>query len=78
MQMETAKPPAEAVKKEDCDINGICKKLKEYESAGNEKKVRKVFKDHKGNPTIGHGHLVTPESEKVFQEVFPDEQTSRS
>lgn len=66
-------PPAIVEKQEECDIPGICNKLKEYESAGNEEKVRRVYKDHKGLPTIGHGHLVTRDSQKIFQEVFVDE-----
>ena len=28
-----------------CDINGICKVIKGYESAGNEKKILGVYKD---------------------------------
>ena len=56
-----------------CDINGICKKIRTYESAGNEEKILGVYKDVKGLPTIGHGHLVTPKSESVFAEVFPEE-----
>ena len=31
-----------------CDINGICKVIKEYESAGNEQKILSVYKDSKG------------------------------
>jgi GH24 family phage-related lysozyme (muramidase) len=57
-----------------CDINGICKVIKSYESAGNEEKVLRVYKDSKGLPTIGHGHLITKESEKIFGETFPEEQ----
>lgn len=56
-----------------CDINGICKIVKTYESGGNEEKILGVYKDVKGLPTIGHGHLITPESEKVFKEVFAQE-----
>ena len=56
-----------------CDINGICKIIKGYESAGNEKKILGVYKDSKKLDTIGHGHLVTPQSEKIFKEVFADE-----
>lgn len=52
-----------------CDINGICKKIKEYESAGNEEKILSVYKDSKGFDTIGHGHLVTKESPKIFAEL---------
>ena len=56
-----------------CDINGICKVIRQYESAGNEEKILGVYKDSKGLPTIGHGHLVTKDSEKIFGEVFADE-----
>jgi GH24 family phage-related lysozyme (muramidase) len=56
-----------------CDINGICKVIKQYESAGNEEKILGVYKDSKNLDTIGHGHLVTPESEQIFKEVFPEE-----
>ena len=57
-----------------CDINGICKVIKEYESAGNEQKILSVYKDSKGLSTIGHGHLVTPKSSKIFSElnISPD------
>ena len=56
-----------------CDINGICKVIRDYESKGNEKKILGVYKDSKGLPTIGHGHLITKESGKIFGEVFADE-----
>jgi hypothetical protein len=56
-----------------CDINGICKVIKGYESAGNEDKILGVYKDSKKLDTIGHGHLVTPQSEQIFKEVFADE-----
>lgn len=56
-----------------CDVNGVCKIIRGYESAGNEEKVLSVYKDSKGLDTIGHGHLVTPESEKIFTETFPEE-----
>jgi len=55
-----------------CDINGICKVIRQYESAGNEQKILGVYKDSKGLPTIGHGHLVTSESPKVFTELGID------
>ena len=57
-----------------CDINGICKVIKEYESAGNEQKILSVYKDSKGLPTIGHGHLITPNSPKIFGEVFSEQE----
>ena len=53
-----------------CDINGICKVIKGYESAGNEDKILGVYKDSKKLDTIGHGHLVTPQSEEIFKEVI--------
>lgn len=52
-----------------CDINGICKVIREYESAGNEEKILSVYKDNKGFPTIGHGHLITKESPKIFSSL---------
>lgn len=60
---------APPIEKMECDINGICKVIKEYESAGNEEKILSVYKDSKGLPTIGHGHLVTKESPKIFSEL---------
>jgi len=53
----------------DCDINGICKEIKGYESAGNEEKILSVYKDSKGLDTVGHGHLVTAQSPKIFAEL---------
>ena len=63
-----------------CDINGICKVIRQYESAGNEKKILGVYKDSKGLPTIGHGHLVTKESPKIFSElnINPDVLTGKA
>jgi len=57
-----------------CDVNGICKIIKSYESAGNEKKILSVYKDSKGFDTIGHGHLITKDSPKIFGEVFAEEE----
>jgi GH24 family phage-related lysozyme (muramidase) len=59
----------EETQKVQCDINGICKVIKDYESAGNEQKILSVYKDSKGLSTIGHGHLVTPKSSKIFTEL---------
>ena len=56
-----------------CDINGICKIIRQYESGGNEKKILSRYLDSKDLPTIGHGHLITPESEQIFSDVFPAE-----
>lgn len=52
-----------------CDINGICKEIKGYESAGNEEKILSVYKDSKGLDTVGHGHLVTAQSPTIFAEL---------
>ncbi len=60
---------SQPIEKKECDINGICKVIKEYESAGNEEKILSVYKDSKGLPTIGHGHLVTKESPKIFSDL---------
>ena len=56
-----------------CDINGICKVIKQYESGGNEDKILSVYQDSKGLDTIGHGHLITPESKAIFNDVFAEE-----
>lgn len=61
-------------RKINCDINGICDLIRADESAGNEEKILSVYKDSKGLDTIGHGHLVTPESESIFNQVFEPEQ----
>jgi GH24 family phage-related lysozyme (muramidase) len=55
-----------------CDINGICKVIKQYESAGNEEKILSVYKDSKGFDTIGHGHLVTKNSPNVLGKTIKD------
>ena len=70
----------EANQKIQCDINGICKVIKQYESAGNEQKILSVYKDSKGLSTIGHGHLVTPPSPKIFAElnISPDVLTGKA
>ena len=56
-----------------CDINGICKVIKQYESGGNEDKILSVYQDSKGLDTIGHGHLITSDSPRIFAEVFPEQ-----
>ena len=63
-----------------CDINGVCKKLINYESAGNEEKILSVYKDSKGLDTVGHGHLVTAQSPKIFAElnISPDVLTGKA
>jgi hypothetical protein len=68
---EMAPPAPRKIK---CDINGICNTIRSDESAGNEKKILSVYKDNKGLPTIGHGHLITKNSPKIFEEVFAEEQ----
>jgi len=70
----------EADQKIQCDINGICKVIKQYESAGNEEKILSVYKDSKGLSTIGHGHLVTAQSPKIFAElnISPDVLTGKA
>lgn len=57
-----------------CDLEGVCRKIRTYESAGNEEKILRVYKDSKGLPTIGHGHLITKESPTIFGEVFGEEE----
>lgn len=63
-------PPQQ--KQINCDINGICNRLIQDESAGNEEKILSVYKDSKGLDTLGHGHLVGPNSEKVLGQVIKD------
>ena len=55
-----------------CDVDGICKVIKNYESAGNEQKILGVYKDSKGLPTIGHGHLIVKDSPKIMGKVITD------
>ena len=71
---------SDAKQKIECDIDGICKKIKEYESGGNEEKILSVYKDSKGLDTIGHGHLVTKESPKIFGDlnINPDVLTGKT
>lgn len=57
-----------------CDINGICKVIKQYESGGAGEKILSPYKDSKGLLTIGHGHLITKESPEIFNNVFAEEQ----
>lgn len=57
-----------------CDINGICNVTRKYESAGNEEKILSIYPDSKGLPTIGHGHLITTDTPKIFSEVFAEEE----
>ena len=58
-----------------CDVNNICTVIRGYESSGKvSPKIQSPYKDSKGLLTIGHGHLITPESESIFGEVFPEEQ----
>lgn len=71
--------PMASNEKMECDINGICKIVKQYESAGNEQKILSVYKDSKGLPTIGHGHLITPKSSKILSDlnISPDVLTGK-
>jgi hypothetical protein len=63
--------------KEGIDIPGIAKTIREYESAGaSHEKISRPFKDHKGKLTIGHGHLITDNSEDTFRKAFPEEHTT--
>jgi GH24 family phage-related lysozyme (muramidase) len=55
-----------------CDVNGICKIIREYESAGNEEKILGVYKDSKGLDTIGHGHLITKNSPAIIGKAIKD------
>ena len=55
-----------------CDIDGICRVIKTYESAGNEEKILGIYKDSKGFPTIGHGHLIVKDSPNIIGEVITD------
>jgi GH24 family phage-related lysozyme (muramidase) len=55
-----------------CDIDGICRVIKTYESAGNEEKILGVYKDSKGLPTLGHGHLVNENSPNIIGKVIKD------
>jgi LysM repeat protein len=58
-----------------CDVNNICTVIRGYESSGKvSEKIQSPYKDSKGLLTIGHGHLITPKSESIFSEVFPEEQ----
>jgi len=63
---------SESSQQTQCDINGICKVIKQYESAGNENKILSPYKDSKGLMTIGHGHLITPQSSKIFSDLKID------
>jgi GH24 family phage-related lysozyme (muramidase) len=72
-QTQTGSSQAKPTEKKVCDINGICKILKTYESAGNEEKILSPYKDSKGLMTIVHGHLITKESPQIFQNVFAQE-----
>jgi LysM repeat protein len=57
-----------------CDVNNICTVIRGHESSGRIlEKIKSPYKDSKGHLTIGHGHLIVPESESIFAEVFPEE-----
>lgn len=56
------------------DLGAIKKMIVADESAGNEKKILSRYKDNRGLPTIGHGHLIDmKKSPKIFAEVFAAE-----
>lgn len=73
-QVKFAVPEEKPKQTDDYDYARMSKAIRQYESGGNEKKILSVYKDSKGLPTIGHGHLVTKESPKIFGEVFAEEQ----
>lgn len=75
-QTQTVTSQVKPTEKKVCDINGICKILKVYESGGNEEKILSPYKDSKGLMTIGHGHLITKESPEIFKTVFGEEHKS--
>jgi hypothetical protein len=62
----------EGSQKIQCDLDGICREVIQDESAGNEEKIKKVYKDSKGFPTIAHGHLIGPNSKNVLGKVIKD------
>lgn len=73
-EMAPPKQPTPPQKRKiNCDLDGICRTVIQDESAGNEKKILKVYKDSKGLPTIAHGHLITPNSKNVLGQVIKDE-----
>ena len=60
--------------KETVDMGSIANVIHRYESQGaDHNKISRPFKDHKGNLTLGHGHLITKNSNAVLQKAFPDE-----
>lgn len=74
-QQVTQQPKQEPkVEKPKTEFDEIADLIHGYESRGaSYKKISAPFLDHKNNWTIGHGHLITDNSHKVFQRVFPDE-----
>jgi GH24 family phage-related lysozyme (muramidase) len=63
-------PKTEEKKEPTYDFGRMSKTIRQYESGGNEEKVLRVYKDSKGLPTIGHGHLITKDSPKIFSDMF--------
>lgn len=60
--------------KQTVDMDSIASLIHRYESQGaDHNKISRPFKDHKGNLTLGHGHLITKNSNAVLQKAFPDE-----
>lgn len=61
-------------KKESIDMDSIADSIHRYESQGADyKKISRPFLDHKGNKTLGHGHLITKNTGETLQKVFTDE-----
>jgi hypothetical protein len=60
--------------KETIEMAPIADSIHRYESQGADyKKISRPFKDHKGNLTLGHGHLITKNTGETLQKVFADE-----
>jgi GH24 family phage-related lysozyme (muramidase) len=72
-KVKFAVPEEKPKQTSDYDYARMSKVIRQYESGGNEKKILNVYKDSKGLPTIGHGHLVTKDSSKIFGDVFGEE-----
>jgi len=47
------------------DYNAFASKIKQYEGYKS-----KAYDDGRGNDTIGIGHMITPESRQIFQQLF--------
>ena len=71
VQMQSAEAPKEENKKLDIVGDKLVPYLKQQEGWRS-----KVYKDSKGNPTVGHGALVDSTLSKTLQTVFPDQPES--